>query len=429
MSVIPPGTLFDTVFQAYLADQQDDNAVLWRKFLVANNLDANDARIAAQDDTLVAKFVRFVQSTYESKASQLSLDEMTRRHLIFTIYDLIILLLQAIQQNVGVLGENIVYLGKYQRAYAGIAGRLAEFFYIGGADSRPVPNNADLSKWTLGYGDVNIQDYLTAAIVGKASTVGSPPLSYDPLILQSVAAKLPATDPEGALKSYGRGILLNPFPGDILTSFLGGQSTLGQVTNQLAMKADDTSISFQFSYVKMNPPPEEDGDPPQFERITIPSETGYTSFAFTDPTLPFEKKLEEAKTFFQQFLNTSIPGAGLTVYQAINSTPETYGEDTFIRYLTIPWSNAYNLVYTPTGDDGDHARQSTAAGYRGDKNSLLQQYVQNIQTHKQIFGKQADAEQTTIQQAQTGLGQGSELLSSLIRQMSTILTAIFQIST
>lgn len=431
MTVIPPGTLFDSIFQAYLADQQDISTDLWKKFLLANNLDPNDARITAQDETLLASFVRFVQSTYEQTSTSLSLNEMTRRHLLFSIYDLIVLMLQALQENVSVLGNNVVFLGKYQQAYAGIAGRLSEFFYIGGADSRPVPDSTDLSKWTLGYGDVNMQDFLKAVIVGKSTNdTGSPPLPYSPLVLQSVAAKPPAESGNDALKSMGRGIFNDPFyPQDWLAQIFGNQTILGQLTNQLEFKADDNSISFQYSYVKINPPPEDDFDPPQYERITIPSVGNYTSFTFTDPTESIDKKLEEASGFFQTFINQQIPGAGLTIYQTMNSTPETLGDTSFVRYLTIPWSQSYNMVYTPTGDSGDHARQSTAAGYRSDKNSLLQQYVQNIQTHKQIFSKQSDAEQNTMQQAQTGIGQGGEILASAIRQLSTILTAIFQIAT
>ncbi len=107
--------------------------------------------------------------------------------------------------------------------------------------------------------------------------------------------------------------------------------------------------------------------------------------------------------------------------------PTTVRTDiTAVRGMATAWDPSYNMVYTPTRDGEQNAKESAASRRRGDKNSLLQQYITNAQTKKQILSNQQDAENSQQDQAQSGVNQAASVLRAMIGQLSTIITSIFQ---
>lgn len=435
MITIPPGSAFQTIIESYFGDSPIQSATaenkLWSNFLTANGLDPDDpdvqTLIASEDPTLLTKFVQFAKQTYETmQTNKLSPDEVARRQLVFSVYDLIVLLLQIFQQTVGVLGKNVVFLGDYQRQFTDMAARIGQNIYIAGQDSIPHMNPDDLSSWTLGYGNITMQEYLTTAIVGAGGT-DIRGQSFSPLNIPLLSLQYPPPDPN--LKREGTAIVQ-----DFLTEQSIGPISIedlydGSSAGSLQIFADSTSVGFTYNYPLLRPADAQNGHPnPYFTPLVINS----PAIPYSDPNESFDEKLKEVSAGFQAFLNQSIQGTSLTVGSSM-TTPTTLpfggGGFQFTQVLARRWDNQYNMMYTPTGDSGDHATQSSAADRRANKNSLLQQYVQNAQMQRQIQGNQADAENSQLQQAQTGISQGSNILSTAIQQMSTILTSIFQIAT
>ncbi len=173
MTTIPSGSQYENIIEGFLGTNYSDvqkgfvkqKDLLWSAFLTANGLKPSDPSVILQDPTVLSKFVSFVQQTYDSlQTDALSPDEISRRGLLFSAYDLIVLMIETLQKNVGVTAQNVVFLGKYQQAYSDMMGRVADATYIGGSLSIPKPNTTDLSKWTLGYGGITMNDYLTAAV-------------------------------------------------------------------------------------------------------------------------------------------------------------------------------------------------------------------------------------------------------------------------
>lgn len=125
----------------------------------------------------------------------------------------------------------------------------------------------------------------------------------------------------------------------------------------------------------------------------------------------------------------------MTVYQSTTQPVTYYGVSntnppdlTVIQNLTRQWDPKVNKVNIYTPDENERIYIGAASRYRGTNNSLLQQFVTNSQSKRQIVSNQADAAQSQMDSAQTGFNQGASLLKTMIGQLSTILTSIFQVS-
>lgn len=114
-------------FFGYLGSSEQQ--ALWSSFLEKNGLVANPSDT---DSVAQAEFVSFVQSTYANdQTSQQSPLEMERRHLVFTVFDVILLLMQKLQDTVATQTGVAAFLAKYQDAYAVMLSRVPT--YIGGS--------------------------------------------------------------------------------------------------------------------------------------------------------------------------------------------------------------------------------------------------------------------------------------------------------
>lgn len=252
MTTIPNGSQYENIVNGYLGtDYTDAQAgfvtkkdVLWAKFLQESGLTAQDPLVLAQDPAVLAKFVTFVQKTYDSlQTNTLAPDEVRRRDLMFSVYDLVVLILQVLQRNVGVVGQNVVFLNKYAKEYATMMGRTAEAFYIGGALSLPQPNRADLSKWTLGYDSITMQEYLDAAVYRP-----------DTYKINSLNTLYPPAGPDE--RQNGRAILTDPLTVVKQTEFIAlGPLTRDTVSNagpkdrnSLVFTSSATSITITYNY-------------------------------------------------------------------------------------------------------------------------------------------------------------------------------------
>jgi hypothetical protein len=169
MSTIPQNSIYSNIMDGYFGDLSGDGKnQIWQSFLQASGLTSNPA---TNDTAAAIAFSKFIQGTYNaSQTLSLSPTEVVQRHLIFSVYQIILTLLKSVQQNVQVIGSNITFLGRYQAAYTDQEAALANAFYIASPTDTNTPhvNATDLSKWTLGFDNLTIKDYLKTAIQNGA---------------------------------------------------------------------------------------------------------------------------------------------------------------------------------------------------------------------------------------------------------------------
>lgn len=480
MTTIPNGSPYETILDGYLgtdyADQKSgfvtQKDVLWIKFLAETGLKATDPLVVAQDPSVLMKFVAFVQKTYDSMqvGTNLSPDETSRRKLMFSVYDLIVLMLETLQKNVGVVGNNVVFLSKYQKEYSTMMGRVSGSFQIGGATSLPSPNPADPTKWTLGYGGITMDDYLRAAtensIAGASVTTQITSVNSKVPLPAANVQQTPTGVIKDALQEVPQSELIALGPA---TRTVTSGANVTPSMNTLKFDSTPTTVTFNYVYKQQysatvtNYNYDSDGN---LQQTSQQKPTGFfeVPVSYTVSFLPTDNeqtKLDKVKAGFNTFLGMGLanqatlpPGYAFTsdpvhsvtqtIPQAANLTvlssmtqPITFynmsniaseANITVIRNITRAWDPLYNMVFTSTTDSTQNAKESAASRRRGAVNSQLQQYITDSQTQKQILSNRADAQTSQENQSQTGFNQGASLLHTMIGQLSTILTSIFQVS-
>jgi hypothetical protein len=353
----------------------DEQGALWQAFKTKNGFTTDPA---SNDIDALVKFSDFIQATYNNEQTMaLSPEEIHKRQLLFSLYDLIVTMMQSIQQTVGVTGQNITFLGRYQRVYTDMMSREAGAFYIGGTRDRPPINPAtgkvyieDLTKWKLGYGSITMAEYLETALLAK-------PTAAAPL--------------------------------EIHSDFVEDNQ------NRLLFSATDSSITFTF--VAQLTEQNAEGEDVQVEHPV----SFTTSFS---PSDSFEDKMAIATQGFTTLYNSAVPGTAKTVSDFINDPAQP---------IRIPFgvvtdeSIFINKALTGIGDSEEIAKQSAASQARAAKNSLLQQFLENSRSRREILANQADTERSLMDQSQQGISTSSNILQATIKQLTTILDSIFRI--
>lgn len=504
---IPANSIYSNLMNGYFGYlSSDDQDALWLLFLQKNGFTTNPSNtdLAAQ-----IKFSDFIEKTYESvQATNLSPEEVNRRQLLFTVFDIILAMMKSIQDNVAVTGNELAFLAKYQKVYTDEMKRIGDNFYIAAPTSTDfaVVNTSDVSKWTLGYGSVTMEEYLKSAVIKGAepppvTPPATPPL---PLILNSDAViknvaqtaltlqtqiglqninvqfvvppivvsgnqskiafditqdgsgyhltiKLTTSTPpttttstvdlsnaliadSGALTAFieqkfqdfyfgpatnagGKtveALLKDPatvvtLPGAAETDITGTIQTFAQIfaQNHLNFTATASSITLTFDYQTVDD---------LGNTITIP----VTQTATFPPDATLDEKLAAAKGALASLLQQTVGLTGKTVLQQIT---ELDTGATQIMPLHIPWGNFQGnpIIMAPDGSSAANAAQSA----RASKNQLLQQYIENARSRREIIANVSDSARSQVQSTQQGLSALAEVLESSVQQLRTILEGIF----
>src|SRR5207249_3485849 len=110
-----PNSTYSGLMQGYFGNlDPTEQDALWQVFKMQNGFATNPA---INDPTALNKFADFVHATYSAATQSIELapDEVMKRQLIMNVYQLIIAMMESMQSSVGVVGNNIVFLGKYQQ--------------------------------------------------------------------------------------------------------------------------------------------------------------------------------------------------------------------------------------------------------------------------------------------------------------------------
>lgn len=357
-------------------------------------------------------FNSFITKKYQEIAGEsLSLDEIKSRTIIFSVMDILLLLMQTAQENAAVVQNTILYLAKVQKQYN--AEMAAITFYRGESDNIGTVNTTDLSLWTLGYANISMQDYLLSAIVPRIPNPTDPnsPSGYQALHLNADGkGDVPVTATVNSPIPVASPVTITP-----------------DMKNSLDFIATDTNL--KITYNMKVPHYVWNGSGFSLNNDEIP----ITKTITFDPTDSVDTKLEKAKTGFQQLLaqNTyTYDGITYTLTGTmVNST--LYGT-TLGDYITDPrmplhtsWDNQLNRPYDQ--DNGGTKAQTRGGQARAAKNQVLQQFLENARSRKEVVSNFQDTMETTFDSAKDSLSRTTDIINSAIQQLSNIVTSIFRI--
>ncbi|MBS0654705.1 MAG: hypothetical protein JSR46_02915 [Verrucomicrobia bacterium] len=360
---------------------------LWQQFLQQNGYSANPS-----DTDIVAlkQFAGFIQTTYSNetysaKASPLQLQQQA---LMFTLYDLLVQMLQTISDSVSTQNKDLLFLGNYQQSYTTMMAREANAFYQGGATTAPSVNVQNPSQWTLGYGGINMGDYIRAAIIGQPDPTDVQTTTYPTLVLNSQYPTTPQNN--------------------IFTTLIGTNN----FTNTLSINSTATSVTFTFT---INSPPI--ANTPSF---SVSQTATYSASASLDEKTALVT--QALQTLYNEPVQINIPApiTGPTVGQFITNQPMR------IPYGIVTDQNvAINEGLTGAGG-AQGAEEQAASSARATKNNLIQQYIQNASSFRTILSNQVQAMQGDEQDGQQSLATDDNVLESFIHDTDNILGFVFQ---
>ena len=264
--------------------------------------------------------------------------------------------------------------------------------YIGNQSNQPVVNLQDLSKFTVGYDNISINDILTYTIKTDTSyTLG------------------------------GSTAIIN-----------GSDYRWFPNVNSLTFtpNADSFTIAFHYDAHDSNQggPPNALGFPPPVPAVDVSENIPYPANA-TDA-----QKLDIARQTFLTLYNSPLSSSLRTLYETVPNSQQFTGSDIvgfpYIVAGTTPpeilWR--YNYVFTGNNAGGGEtyqAKSDAEADRRAQANQIEQQYIQNAAANRQILNDRKKQEQDIMQADIENNKAANDIMQSLVRQMKDMVDAIF----
>jgi len=382
---IPPNSPYSSILDGYFGYlSQADKDSLWNTFKMQNGLTGNPANT---DTQAITEFSNLIQLTYDmTERFQLSPTEMKNRELVVNIFDILIKFMRTVNDNISVLSKNIYFLSQYAQQYTNMIARVP--IYIGNQSNQPVVNLQDLSKFTVGYDNISINDILTYTIkTGNSYTLGGGTAA----LLGSVYKWVPNTNT----------LTFTPNSDSYTIAFHYDQRT---VLNTIS---------------------------PTLPPVIIPAEDFSVNIPYPSNATEVQK-MDIAKQVFVGIYNTNT--SLRTLYETVPNSELFTGSDVVgFPYLfagTTPpeilWR--YNYVFTGNNAGGGEtyqAKSDAEANRRAQANQIEQQYIQNAAANRQILNDRKKQEQDILQADIENNKAANDIMQSLVRQMRDMVDAIF----
>jgi hypothetical protein len=427
-NVDPPTGIYDTLLSSFTGSYSE-KMTMWTKFLISNGLALDSP--PPINSTLFVSLTQFLQGIASFSTASLSPDELAKRKVMLDTFDIILKMLNALQNTIGVQANTLYFYGKWQQEYTKMLTRVP-VYTANPTESMQVDVN-DLTKFTFGYAGISVSD-----IAGHMASKVAVLLAGE----GAFTIRTPVTRVSIPWTASGNSYPTTPASFDVQISYKFTPSF--DTTTQKAVITVDTGLEISNS-AGNNP----ENGPKQLTTRTLYSDpTGISSQAGQASTLqPYYAQLvSQAITnnsySYNYFDPNATPGGikdfNLTAsynptskkmelrldYQRFDTVMYN-GTATIDAGLSIPWR--YKDPNPGTGLNSDQLQaNSNAAGKRGEINSQLQQYIENIRSKRQVIQDTAKQMETNLSGSKEAISQQSDLLTSIIESMKGLISAIFR---
>lgn len=371
-------------FFGYLDTEEQQK--LWSGFLQNEQLSTNPADT---DTVAQAQFMSYIQSNYDQMQElQLSPTEVQRRHLVFTIFDIILLMMRKVQDTVGVQQGQLVFNGKMQEQYTNLMSRVP--IYLGGA-SDIAKFNVNPAQFTLGYNNISVKELLQYALASGNSAdlnsyelVNAAPTGNNPQVNFS-------TSPTRFFFQNANGTRMTIVP-DL------GAGTVTVTVYQMASQPPPPGTTQQ-----------------QQNHITFYQEqqvlqqvlpiTGNDTGTQLDSVLT--GFIANVNPFLSTISNENLPRVPYAQQVTEDNVPIT-------------------TVHVPGESDDAALTASAIADLRAQKNSVMQQYIEAARSRRETIKSQGDQISTNLDTSRQSIKGQAGILTSVIQQARNILDSIFK---
>lgn len=421
----PPTTgFYGQSFAAYFGGETPiQQRLIWAQFLLQNNFATTMPPETAQDEQLFVTYASNVLGAMQGEQVQ-SPGEIQKRAIMTATFDTLVLMLNAMQDTVGVQSDNLIYLGNVQQAFTTEMTSVPT--YIGQPNNdvqapATVGPNTDWTKFTFGYNNISVADIANWWAYNSLVPSGSPQ-TFTMASQGTVKTAGGATVPLFSLTFTPQS---GTTPGSISWSYaqpvIGTQGTYSVSITQTGGQTLPALSTFASTAAT--------GGPLQ-SAITSYADSFESSFAtaWNQSSTGIQSLLSTVNSNNLQAIN-SVTVASLTTGFKIDprSTTDTGANSA----LEIPWQYGYvvpsgqhnsaNGSITPAGNLSDQQAKS-----RAEINANLQNFIENLRASRQTVQNQAQNVETNLDQTRQGVTDESDMLDSTLQTMQDIVHAIFQ---
>ena len=335
-----------------------------------------DSDIAAQ-----GKLVKFMQAvyTFESQSELPSPQESQKRAILSTTFDTVLTMLNSLQNTVSVQSTNLIYYGNLQQQYTNMMTRLP--IYTATGPQGWTADTTDASNFTIGYNNTTIAEvsnYIASQIQAGVDTS---------FVFTNHITANDTTIPSGNM----------PF---IAVSFNTGNATT------------PGSISIGLQYPEGTP---DQGGAPFVTNFSVGQFQGMTAAQISQAYSSAFLSMYNDTTTTQAFSLTGSggPTTSYTLQGLINAD--------IAQINAAGGTGTTPFIQTPfQGSTTDTITQ------RGDFNNRNQSRLQVIKGLRDAVQQTAQQYQNFLSQDQNTLSNQSDLLTSMLQEVSNIMDAIFQ---
>lgn len=398
------GKIMDAFFST-LSDAQKQT--IWVKFLTANNL---TAPVPPGSEQLFLTFIHdaimdtqlFVPVSTNAK---LSPDEIKKRNIMFLVFNSVIKMLLSLQQTVTVEAQNVAFYAKWQKEYTNMLTRVPS--YVGGEASDVNVDLTDLSKFTLGYNNISVEDIAKwwaqskldgsnqTFTVSHYLTLNATQTSY--ITFQFSPSGIGATSSDfgtntGSINNFGPFVPItagSTFDQNVKNFEDAFRSYYGSMSTNIAVFSNILAAPY------LN---------------TLASQIGTISANTTNTTQ--QQQLIQSQIF--------TPTSKLPT----NPSNFTLPNNTLLSILKPYTYVAPSNVTDPANALKNLSDSNSKA--RAEINSRDQQYIENIRSKRQTVQDTQSQIQANLDQSRQTVTQQSDLLSSIIDSLKGLIAAIFR---
>jgi len=467
------GDMLAAFFSTYTEAKRQQ---IWVNFLEQNNLtDPPPVNVDTQK-----LFLNYVQGVFDSLHNTIiSLHEVKKRNIMFSVFNELIDMLLAIQNCVSVETQTLAFYARWQQQYTRMLARVPT--YVGGESSAVNVDLNDLSKFTFGYANISVADM--AAWYANNHVSGNPNETFSIQAMYPFGYNFNSADPPGNVSP-------NPFG-----SWNGGAEGTGY-DSKLTFSITNGAFTITLQTPVAVPPGTPNSIQPTDDDAFLIDADG--KLVYTAPQLIFSTAIPPGTDFksyvdnFQGAFLNFWNGGGSSLINSLSNTFNIHANDDqgafsnvfndFINnpdadnrnspvpqndkadngdldrldklglplsiqasqvlnqifrrtnYNTDPWAffeipKPYTYVASANNTESSNKSRNLGdsnAKYRAEINSRNQQYIENIRSNRQVVQDASSQIQANLDTTRQSVAQQADLITSIIDSLKGLIASIFR---
>lgn len=436
---IPPGFFSDVTRGFYGAVSPGTSEQVWKEFLAQQGVSQVEDTVESRTKYMSFLSKKLGDINESTAVNALSPNEIAGRHLVVTVFDLILVMLTSLAVEQLKNSDTLSFLAKYQQKYADLMRRAPTYIGTGYLSQRmmddwnmsPTDNiptksfsTADsyfsktspstiASEFKLGYADLSLEDvfrYLFNEVSGFSTTIDSntqQPQAFTDRTFQMSSTYYPIVVSNNAYIAQNFWFL------NIKKQTVDGKEQLvlsATLNVQLKWSMSGGVASYTKTATRTIPVGDETNTISQFNSA-------------------FQEVYQDAKA--NRYVEATLTQDEKDFWAFRFSPKYTYFLDYPVRDTMIPWPSGILMSNVEQGlDTNPQQNLNNILAYwiksRAQENKLMSSYIEGLKGKKNIYKDKYDQVSQVGESGRTSRSQTVSFLQAFLRQLQNMLSSIFR---